>query len=245
MNDAPSPTHDYPAPSAYRPLSGGAITALVLAILLAFFAIMGPWWFEVIPLAIAALAWGGISDGRRRGSGVAIAACVIALLAGVGAFFVVQRTAEGMQALSDKFMSGLDKDDRATLTPWVLKGEEPTATLDAWHARYAAVQAEFGAYSGSTVIRVGLWGPVIGLLQAPEDVTEIAPAPGAPVPRAPTPAAPAPGSPASSAGAPGAPPEAAAWFEAVFARGRVFVAVVLGQADGSRARARRPSSRKP
>ena len=225
MNDAPSTSHEHPAPSAYRPLSGGAITALVLAILLAVAAFTGPWWLEVVPLAIAALAWGGISDGRRRGAGVAIAACVIALLAGVGAFFFVQRMTEEMQALSDKFMAALDKDDRATLTPWVLKGEDPKATLDAWHTRYAAAQVELGAYSGSTVIRTGLWGPMFSLLRAPEDVTEIAPAPGSA----------APGTPAAGTAEPGEPPEAIAWFEAAFARGRAYVAVVFGPADGSQA----------
>ena len=212
MNDMPAQSHEHPAPPAYRPLSGGAITALILAIVLGIAASLGPWWLPVIALAVAALSWPAISAGRRRGAGLAIAASVMALAAGTYAYINVGRLVEEMQSEFGSLMTALAKDDRKAMTPWVMKGEDPVPVLASWHERYVAASAEVGEYSGTTVVRTGLLGPWAGIVVRPGDLTEIGTAAGAPTP------------------SPDVGP--AMWFESVFARARVHVALVLGVRDG-------------
>ena len=80
----PAELEAYAAPPAYRPMSAGAVTAFVLAIVLTIPAYaIGLWWTEVLPLLVAALSWGGMSSGARRGTGLAITASLNAF--GVGA----------------------------------------------------------------------------------------------------------------------------------------------------------------
>src|SRR5438105_13125107 len=97
---SPEDREAYAAPPAYRPMSAGAITALVLSIVLLLPALFGIWWVEIAPILIAALCWGGISGGRRRGAGLAIAASIVALLGGLAAL-------AGHRMLADKVETAL------------------------------------------------------------------------------------------------------------------------------------------
>ena len=84
------------APPPYVPMSGGAVTALVLAVVLLVGSLIGPPWCEAMALAIAALSLPAIRRGKRRGKGVAIAAIVLAWV-GVGAGVMFQHMSNGGQ----------------------------------------------------------------------------------------------------------------------------------------------------
>ena len=76
-----APNYEHSGPPPYVPLSGGAVTALVLTFVAFFIGLVGPWWSEAVPLLIVVMCWGGISRGVRRGRVVAIIALVLAVVA--------------------------------------------------------------------------------------------------------------------------------------------------------------------
>lgn len=201
---APShaPAHD--APPAYRPLSGGAVTALVLAVLLAIPAMIGVWWLEAIPLAIVALCWSGVSSGRRRGKAVAIIAAVLSITAGAWAYLTARAIAAEFEAQFDKLMVALEKGDRQELTTWVVEGPDRDATVDRCLAAYAGLRGRFGAYASRTKLQPSPWGPVHGAISTPDDLVDAV-----------DPARAVPGT------------LRAIWFEAAFSKARVFVAGLL------------------
>jgi len=162
-----APQHDAPPP--WRPLSAGAVTALVLAVLLAPIAFLGPWWIEILPLVIGAASWWAIADGRRRGRGLAIAACVIALFAGTTALLTLGKARDLVATQFDAFLRALSKDDRAQLSGWVITGADGPAAIARWRERMQAIEREAGPYGQRVEIDWGLLGPMVGPLAAPDD----------------------------------------------------------------------------
>jgi hypothetical protein len=200
-----APQHDAPPP--WRPLSAGAVTALVLAVLLAPIAYLGPWWVEILPLVIGAASWWAIADGHRRGRGLAIAACVIALIAGT--FFLINlgNARDLVVAGSDGFLRALARDDRAELSGWVIAGADRPASVARWRERMQAIEREVGPYGQRVEVDWGLLGPMAGLLAAPDgDLVEV----GAPADR-PRPAL------------------GAMWVRAAFTRERCWAVFELGR----------------
>lgn len=179
-SDAGSATatqHD--APPAFRPMSGGAVTAIVLAFLLILPAVLGLWWLEGLPVLIAALSWGPISDGRRRGGGIAIAACVIAILAGLGCLAIHRGVASKIESKAGEILTAIQKDDRALLEPWAVEGPDKAERLARWRSRMAEAEKVAGPFAGSTSARMGMLGPMVSMMLPPEGPTEVGEGSGA------------------------------------------------------------------
>ncbi|MCC7139878.1 MAG: hypothetical protein IT460_15755 [Planctomycetes bacterium] len=201
MTDASAPEHD--APPAYRPVSGGAVTALVLAIVLALAALSGFWWSEALALVVAALSWRSIASGRRRGAGIAITAAVIALAAGLYAFVAHRAIAATFEKSFDGLLTALAQDDRAALRPWAAKGEDADVAAQRWKKAYDRVAAEAGPYGGRVDVHA-TWVGALAAIFAP---------PGAAIVDV------------VNAESPPPDPLTAVWFEAAFQRERVWVAL--------------------
>ena len=171
---SPEDREAYAAPPAYRPMSAGAITALVLSIVLLLPALFGIWWVEIAPILIAALCWGGISGGRRRGAGLAIAASIVALLGGLAALAGHRMLADKVETALTPFAEALVVDDRATLSKWATEGDLDTRA-DLWKRRMSAAKEEAGAFRHRVAVGSTWTGTFFGMIFAPGDVEEIEP----------------------------------------------------------------------
>lgn len=201
MTDAAVPAHD--APPAYRPMSGGAVTALVLAILLAFVAFAGFWWTEGLAILVAAFSWPAIAAGRRRGTGLAISAAVVALAVGFYAFSGHREMARNFESSFDGLMTALEKDDRAALRRWVAEGEDADATVARWKSDYDRVRGDVGPYGGRVDLHATWVGAVAAIVRPPSVEVADAVDPAAALPDL----------------------LGALWFEAAFQRERLWVAL--------------------
>ncbi len=201
---APSIAPEHDAPPAYRPLSGGAVTALVLALLLAIPAMIGVWWLEAIPLLLVLLSWSGVSSGRRRGKVVAIIAAAIAVTVGGWAYVTARAISAEFETHFDRLMTALEQGDRKELASWVVEGPERDATVDRCLAAYAGLRGRFGAYASRTKLQPSMWGPLHAAVSTPDDIVDAV-----------DPARAVPGT------------LRAVWFEAGFSKARVFVAGML------------------
>jgi hypothetical protein len=192
-------------------MSAGAIVALVLALVLVPFALSGPWWLEILPLVIGAASWWAIAEGRRRGRALAVIACVVAVLAGVGALLLLGAARSEMQTKFAEFLGQVSKGDPKELEGWVLEGEDPPTTVAKWRARMAAAEMDVGPYGQRVDVEWGLFGPYIGLVIPPrrDEVEEVGGTATDPWPR--------PGT---------------IWFRSVFARDVLWTAVVWGKEQG-------------
>ncbi len=167
----PSIAPEHAAPPAYAPLSGGAVTALVLALLLAIPAMAGVWWLEALPLLVVLLSWSAISGGRRRGRGLAIVAGALALTVGAWSYVSVRATVAKLEADFDVLMTAIDKGDRKQLEGWLVK-DAPADTVDRWVSGFATARARVGAYASRTVVAPGIGGPVVSMLMPPSAVVD-------------------------------------------------------------------------
>lgn len=172
---------EHAAPPAYRPLSGGAVTALVLAIVPGLGAMFGLWWLEAVPLAIVLLSWPAISAGRRRGRGLAITAGIIAAVAGGLGFLIAHEGRKAFEAQFDGLVTALDKGDRAEIDRWVADGVDKDAVAKEWTAALAAAKAIAGPYAGRTIVESGWLGPVGAVFGVPDGVVDVVD-PSRPVP---------------------------------------------------------------
>jgi hypothetical protein len=161
-------------PPAYVPVSGWAISALVLSIVLGLPALFAVYWPEALPLVIVILAWGSISSRKRRGGGIAIAAGVIALLAGGYGFFTARVIEQVFQEGLDPLLRGAQAGDRAVAERWLAPGEDAGARAEAWKKRFEAAERVTGKWTGK--IEAGtFWAGPLGVLAAPTGVEEVEP----------------------------------------------------------------------
>lgn len=176
MNDRPSgTTNAHAAPPPYVPMSGGAVTALVLAIVLLFVSVIGPPWCGAIAFAIAASSLPAIRRRARRGKGVAIAAIVLACV-GVGAGVMFQRAAVlELSAGFSPVVRALEKNDHAALLKTVPEGPDRDAKIERWTARAKAAIAAVGASTGDLTVPFAKWGFVHGIAATPAITEEFEP----------------------------------------------------------------------
>lgn len=164
---------DYPP--AYVPVSGWAVTALVLAIVLALPALSAVYWPEALPIVIVLLAWGSIASRRRRGMGLAIAAGVIALLAGLFGFAEARVISVAMQSLFQPLLHGAEAGDAEVAARWLAPTEDAGRHAAAWKARMESARARVGKWSGEVEVG-GFWAGPWGMIMQPTGVEEVAPA---------------------------------------------------------------------
>lgn len=176
MNDRPAMAEaEYSGPPAYVPVSGLSVTALVLAIVLFFVAIIGPWWCEIVPVLLVILAWGSLARRTRRGKPVAIIAILLALAGGGFAYYTQKAISTVFGEQLAPVVVALGKGDRAELAKWVPEGPERDARIDRWIARAKAAQAAEGAFLGELQIPFNLWGFMGGLIAKPDVREEFEP----------------------------------------------------------------------
>ncbi len=185
-------------------ISGLAITAFVLSLVLGLVSLIGVWWINGLALLFAVFAWPGISSGRRRGAGFAIAASVISVVAAIGVFLMWRSVAGVMEKSFDRYMQALEKGDAEELAKWIPEGEDAAAAVPRWKERMVKVHEAMGKYAGATQIRMGLWGPAVAMFLPPEGVVAIDD--GGPKPTIGT-------------------GVVSFWFEASFEKGTVWVAI--------------------
>ncbi len=162
-------------PPPYRPLSGGAVTALVLSLLMAIPAFIGLWWLMALPLLVALLSWAGVSSGRRRGKALLYIALILAVGIGATAWWMQGALAKQIDQGVAPFFVALDKDDRPTLDKWALESMDRPAAYDLWKSRLEAARKEAGPWSGHLRLDRGWTGVMMRLLVPPRGATEVEP----------------------------------------------------------------------
>ena len=178
------PPGDYPSayPPVYVPVSGWAVTALVLAIVLAFPSFLGVYWPEALPLVIVVLSWGPIASRQRRGTGLAIAAAVIALLGALAGFGVARAFTATMREKFAPLYQIAQAGDVEGAGRWLIPADadKAAARADLWKRRFAAAVERYGAWSGEIEAGSFLTG-ISALLIPPNGVEELEPRGGDPV----------------------------------------------------------------
>ena len=167
---------DYTAPPVYVPVSGWAVTALVLAIVLALPALSAVYWPEALPVVIVILAWGPIAARRRRGMGLAIAAGVIALLAGGVGFAFSRVISSAMQSMFEPLLRGAEAGDAELAARWLTPDEDAAARAASWKARMAAARDRVGKWNGDIEVGSFWTGPLMGMIAQPSGIEEVPPA---------------------------------------------------------------------
>lgn len=212
----PSPQHPAPA-QTYRPLSGLAVTAFILSLVLFFVAMYGLWIVELIPLGLGILTLVTVKPGAKRGRVLAVWAIVIAIGAGSCTYLMHSSARSAVGKMSTSLLSALsakgieDADAEKVLAPWFHKPvleKHPDRIKDV-RARYALVEAELGAYQGEVDLGSVYRGAMTFMLP-PDGVEEI-------------------GSGDDPTGL-----RAVVWVKAVFEKGPAIMAIVLkggGQDD--------------
>lgn len=181
IGDQPFTGHDG-GPPPYRPLSGGAVTALVLTLLLAFFALGGPWWLMGLPVLVVLLSWGGVSSGRRRGKALLWISLVLSVGIGAFAWWTHQQVAKQLDRAVTPLVTALDKDDRAALSKWTIASLDRDAAFDVWKRRVEAVRKDAGPWSGHLRLDQGWFGVMVHVLMTPAGATEVEPVGAEPIP---------------------------------------------------------------
>ncbi len=199
---------EYSGPPAYVPVSGTAVTALVLSIVLFFVALFGPWWCEIVPILLVMLSWGALARRTRRGKAVAIIALVLALLGGGFAYYTQKTISTLFGEQLAPVVVALEKGDRAEIAKWLPEGPDRDAKIDRWVARAKAAREAEGAFKGELHIPFNLWGFMGGLIAKPDVREEFEPRGEVP---------PRTGS--------------TFWFRAPCAKGDVYVAFDCGSAE--------------
>jgi hypothetical protein len=154
-------------PPPYRPLSGAAVTSLVLALLAAIPAFIGLWWIMGLPVLVALLAWPGVSSGRRRGKVLLWFSLLLSVGIGATTYWMQGVLAKQIDEGVSPLIVALDKDDRTTLEKWTLETVDRPATFDRWKARLDAVRKDAGPWSGSLRLDRGWTGVMMRLLMPP------------------------------------------------------------------------------
>jgi hypothetical protein len=207
-------TMEHPGPPMRVPMSGLAITAFVLSLVIGLFSMSGVWIANVIPLLFVVFAWPGVSSGRRRGMGFAIAALVISLLAGLGSYLIGRAIIGVFEDSLGRFVAAVDKGDEAEARQWIVSGEDADTALAHWKDRVEKVHEKFGKYEGHVTVGSGLLGPYLGplisMMMPPKDVKEIGT-----------------GDPPPALG----PGTAWFWTQAAYEKGKVWVAIEIAQGD--------------
>ena len=207
MNDLPNASpHDGPAP--YVPISAGAVTALVLAIVLAILAFIGPFWCPIVAILVAAVSFGAIARRVRRGRVIALLAIVISAGGAAGAYVYHRHVATTLATGFSPIVRALDHADRAGLAKLAGEGPARATRFENWLTRAKAATDELGPMSGDLTLPVLPWGAWAALVSPPDGLVEFEPKGAAP---------PSPGT--------------TFWFRATYAKGDVHVAFDFGSPE--------------
>ena len=167
-------TDSYAEAPAYRPFSAMAIVAFVLALLCGIPALLLLWWMEIPAALLGAIAWGGTGPAGKRGRGLAIAATIIAVLAGVYSYATQRAAITMIETSLEPLVAGLAAGDEAELTKWATE-EEPKPNVQPWAQRMAAAKEALGAFRGKVEFGNVIWGPYPAFMAMPDHGDEFEP----------------------------------------------------------------------
>ncbi len=222
MNELPNPsapppepaaTPEHPAPpSTWKPLSGWALTAFVLSLVLIVVALYGYWIVEALPLAIGIITLKKVKRGEKRGRLFALWAIIIAFGVGSCSYMIhsgsrgiFSKTAESLMSVLSSQSPTEQKAESLRAWAWPKALEKDPKLPTTWMDRYAGVVAKYGPWLERFDLP-SLWSGMRSMLMTPADVVEIG---------------------SDDVKPPAWPPWAAFWVKAPFEKGMVYVAVVF------------------
>lgn len=155
-NGSPSaPAHRAPPPG-WRPMSGIALTAFILSILIGLATLFtGLWWMAVLPLALGIWGMRRAVPTHFRGRGFAIAAVVLSIFFGAFALFTTMhlvKEVKRMTAELGRIMSAdrmAPEEQRRRLNEWIHDRVVDQGIAEAAMERFKQVEAELGEYQGA------------------------------------------------------------------------------------------------
>ena len=180
---------------------------------LGFVALSGIWVAAVPALLLAAWALVRVKPAVAKGQGMAIAAFLIALLAGSCSYVASETFRDAAHDLGKGVLLSLkqapssSEDAIDPLEKWLTEEAREANIADDIRARYQAAEAAMGPSTGA----IDLGSPVLGmapLLAPPPDAEEV-----------------------GASGNPWEPPDATLWIRATFRDGTLVLALVLGSGD--------------
>ena len=164
------------APPGWRPLSGLALTAFIVSLLLgtaSFFS--GAWWLAGVAALLAIAGLMRAAPARFRGRGFAIAGLVISLGCGSCAYFTQKQFSGMATRLAGGVMRVLDADvaeDVRTerLRDWLHPTAIDAGQMDILRTRWADLESKMGPYTGE-VEAGSTFGGHMGILIGPQDAS--------------------------------------------------------------------------
>ncbi|MDF1700773.1 MAG: hypothetical protein P1V36_06410 [Planctomycetota bacterium] len=145
------------APERVMPISGLAISALVLSFVCGFVSLVGPWKATLIPIGLAALALALISKTGKRGRIPAIFAILISLAFGSCSYMLHTQGREAfaavprgmLQTLSDEKLDAAATDEAMLAWAWPAALEADPGLVPSWREAFDALVAELGPWGGT------------------------------------------------------------------------------------------------
>ena len=202
-----------PAP----PFSGIAIAAFVLSFITGFFALAGPWYVTLFPIALGALAIVGIRKSGKRGHLLAVFAIGVALLFGGFAYFMHSKGREAFLAvprgvvavLADASKDAAAKDEALKAWAYAEALEADPALTTGWREAFERMVSEYGPVQGPVEPGDHVPGFMVMIVPPPGHGDEIHPTTDANPPS----------------------PGKGIWVRLPFEKATVWLCVVVGMAD--------------
>ena len=218
MNEPGTPApQQHHAPEGWKPLSGLALIAFVGSLVLSVVAMFGPWIVLALPLVLGVVALLRFDPAKQRGRALAVWAIVVAIGAGGFTYAIHQSGRVLFSRIGESFLSALssesapEKRDEA-LRAWTSSEaiEKDPKLFETWRARYATTVETMGDWTGELRMPSMLKG-IMPIFTAPEGVKEIG----------------------TNELPPTWAPGSVFWVPAVFEKGTVFLALVVGEGDAA------------
>jgi hypothetical protein len=188
-------------------MSGLAVSALVVAVLLVVVAVVGPWYVLLAPLALGVLGAARIKPAEQRGRGLAIAAAVISAAFAVYGFVAHRQGRAEVRDLAVHVLTALREENLKDLEPWLDPEVVKEGAAARMAERHAKVVEAVGRFRGEVEAGNALLGMTPTFLP-PSGLSEIGGTTGRPD-----------GS--------DLPPGGAYWVKARFERATLDVAIVV------------------
>lgn len=154
----PPPPAPHPAPAPLRaPMSGEAITAFVLSLVLGLVALFSGYWLvALVPIALGIHMLMRGKGGRLRGQGFAITAIVLGVLGALMGYGAVvtyntlyEEIGEGaLSALADEEGRTADGEGDIFTEWWLREDAAASGVAQMLRQRHASVVERFGAFTG-------------------------------------------------------------------------------------------------
>jgi hypothetical protein len=186
-------------------MSGLALSAFVVSLVLAFVSMLGVWVVMALPLLLGVLAWTNTSPERFRGRALGMWAVGISLLCGSCSYLIHEDGVDRVRTVGAGVLGALQGKQTDRLEDWLTPDAREKGVAAKLRERFDAVVAQVGPYAGE-VEAGGTFTGMIPSMIPPTDLVEVG---------------------SSGSASPPAPGEAL-WVRARFERETLHVGVVVG-----------------